>query len=538
VITLSLLLSVSATATAASWTLETPDKIKWYVPLAPVVVVASDKELLGVEKDTGEIQWRTPMKKMDRDRFHTIEGTTLAILSLKKKMRGDKQPDPVTVAIDTRTGQDIWSTKELGFGDTYGVVYIPDILGVFLYGKRFVDPKKKTALMVNVFTGEPYWESIEPFKKWDPKVFGRRAQPPVLDTDSTMVLFLNSKAVRRYNLLTGELIWESEELERAKGNFLDQIDDANKKKESGPVPEFLPRDGYSSMVASPEQDDLYVPHHNTLAAISLEDGSKFWEKEYRLGSDAIASQLATVPEGVIVRSWTASDSDEDHVLLLDRETGEERWKAPRKEGSIVNKMFTLWLETTNFEIEEDRVLLCAHRDVIEIDLATGQDQKLNELDFEAADEPVWIEPTNTGFLVVGSQNAAWIDDRGVSRNGVYVRPPDNVGWGLGLLGIAFAANRIGKKSVGNVEIQMRGDYSAGFEQIMREYSATADAPRFLYMLSGGDGGPYIVRLSKVDGKEMGRVKVAGKKPKYSINPYDGSLILKRDEKKIERLTFE
>jgi len=532
---LTLAATASGAATGAGWTLDTPDDIKWYQPLATVILVATDKELLGIEKDTGNIGWRLPMKKLGPDRFNTVEGTTLAVLSLEKNMRGDSQPKPVTVAIDTRTGKDVWSTEALGFGDTDGVYYIPEILGVFLYGQREVDPKKKTAIMVNAFTGEPYWESIEPFKGWDPERFGRGAHTPLLDTDSTMVLFLNSKSVRRYKLLTGDLIWESEELKRAKGNVLNQIADDNEKT---PSPEFLPASGFSPIVVSPEGDVFYVPHHNTVEAIRFDDGTKVWEKEYRLGSDAIATQMAAVPEGVIVRSWIASESSEDHVLLLDRNTGEERWKTPRKEGSVVSKLLTQWLGTTNFELEQDRVVLCADQDVIGIDLAGGQDHKLNGLNFKMSDKPRWMEPTESGYLVVGSQNAAWIDEQGVFQKEVYVAAPDNVGWGLALLGLAFTANQIGEQSAGNVHVQVQGDYSGGFAEIMREYSATTDAPRYLYMLSGEEGGPYIVRLSKTNGEMAGRVKVDSKEPDYNIDPYDGSMILKADKKRIERFAFD
>ena len=107
-------------------------------------------------------------------------------------------------------------------------------------------------------------------------------QEPVFDTDETMITCWNSKTVRKWNLNTGEMIWETVELKELK---------------KSPPALFY---GYPRVLLNNDNSVLYVPAVKAIYAINTNDGSLVWgEKPAKL--EGIPRQYWLGNEGLLIK---------------------------------------------------------------------------------------------------------------------------------------------------------------------------------------------------------------------------------------------
>jgi hypothetical protein len=289
------------------------------------------------------------------------------------------------------------------------------------------------------------------------------------------------------------------------------------------------------MVLAYDGRRFFAPHHNVVGAFSTYNGATRWVKPALLGG--IPAQMERVPQGLLVRTIPEfpEESELNWISLLDIRTGHEVWRSPRAEGWA---SFPDWDSSTPFLVHDDRIVVAAGGKLQTVELDTGTERKLCDLDFEGGDIPVTLEIRDDRYLVVGDQNALWCDFEGNVRDRVYYEPPGgSFAAGLSWLLVAAVINAIGDVHVGNVVIEFQADYSPGLEEMFRKYQATLEGTNYLYILTESSEGNQIVRVSKGDATECGRIDVDTNEPDYRICPYTGNLFWKSDGRTISCFTF-
>ncbi len=531
--TLCLLVPAASAQLEPTWERSTERDIKWYHSTSSGVVVMGTKEqITGLNPEDGATVWSLEnLKGLKEGDFKPIWGTRLALLSLRKKVRGK---DPVTLVMDVTTGEELWNTSSLEMGESYGSFIIPQINGLMVYGKSTAGKKKKTVYMADLADGELLWKKEEMFKKWDPAEFeqGDRKtivgnQPPLFDSDSTMILFWNKKSIRKYDFRNGELIWETKDKLKAKKKKL-----WTKQFEDTPAP--APRLGYAEMELTPTGDQFFAPYQNTLGLFNVHDGSMPWEKTEKL--PGIVTDMVLCAEGVVV-STVAPEDNNYNILLIGYQDGQIKWKCPKKEGNIIKKALGDWSDCSNLVLVDNRIIVGADGKLFEISVAGGDQRELDNLGFEGTDDVTGLEQRPDGWLVSGSQNAAWYNHQFEREQSVYFRPPDNIGTGLLLLATALTLNEIGDVySSGGWTVSVSGDYSAGFEALMVDFEATAEADDHFFILADPPEGEHkglgLLIVSKTDGSVTGRIPLRTKEPDYQVNRLHRSVTMQTDDKKL------
>lgn len=519
------------------WSVDFDEDIKWYQVTPPGhVVVGTKHEIKTLDPETGMIAWGKPCrKKVKWGCFEPIYGTSLAVLTMEKKVFDDK---PRVSLIDVTTGGEIWNSTAFGLGESYGHLLLPPLNALMFYGKQSEKPKKKFVVVVELVSGEVLWQQQEMFKKWDPHLFeiGDRGtiagnQEPLFDTDSTMVLFLNKKSLRKYHLRTGELIWESTGKLKRRKSLLE----SSEKKDQPCSGLNL---GYAPMILSQDSAIIYAPYQNTVGAFRTEDGQTLWKKPDKLAG--IAVDIIETEHGLLVKTWDGSNSE---LKMLDFSTGKKIWMAPKKEGSIIKKaLSTVWSETSNMILEDSAIYITSNTDLYRVDPSTGKHEKITSLGFEGIEDYLFIEPREEGHFISGLQNLAWFSPSWERQNNVYYRPADNVSGGLLSLATTIAFEAIGTRNLGGgFTMTFSGDIWGAAETLFEDYSATSESDNYLLMLAepldGEHEGLCLLRVSKTDGAVENRIKLKTREPDYQFNFYQNSLVMKPGKKQLVSYQF-
>ncbi|MFB3042547.1 MAG: PQQ-binding-like beta-propeller repeat protein, partial [Candidatus Poribacteria bacterium] len=298
---LSLLTIVGLTGNAFGqsetlWTHTVQGNINW-LQVAPTghLIVSTKESLVGVDPENGEILWtREDLKglkerpaKFDSWLQEFIPYTPYAVLRKNseagKTFKHEGAPIYINV-INTVTGEDIVTTEAMGLRDQYGYFLLPKIGGMLIFALD--KDKKQTVIAVELQTGKVIWKNKDSFKfdffdpdvdadpgsfvprsseQWQ-EVFDKAAaakyaipdnQPPLFDTEESMITFMTKKGIRKFSSKTGELIWETKI-----------------KAKHAPYLTY----GYAAMLFIEKDKVIYAASDKTVYAVRTEDGSLLWEK--------------------------------------------------------------------------------------------------------------------------------------------------------------------------------------------------------------------------------------------------------------------
>lgn len=522
-----------------NWSVSFDENIEWYKSTpSGHVVVAMKHELAALDPTTGEIAWtKRCRKKIKPGCFEPLCGTSLAILTEEKKVFSDQER--VTM-LHVPSGNEIWNSQSYGLGKSYGHFLLPQLNALMFYGKQSQKPKKNFVVVVDLATGKEIWHKQEMFNGWGTHTFeiGDRKtivgnQEPLFDTDSTMILFLSKKSLRKYDARTGDLIWETTANLKRRSSFWDA---ASEDQEDEPCSGI--HLGYAPMLLSQDSSIVYAAYQNTVGAFRTENGEAMWEKPDKLLG--IAVDMIDTEYGLLVKSWNGSMSE---LKMLDYSTGEKIWTAPRAEGSIVKKVFSLlWSETSNMIPEENAVYITTSTDLFRVDLTTGHHEKMTSLGFETVEKYVSLEPRENGYLISGLQNLAWFSLDWERLNNAYYRPADNIGGGLLSLATALAFEGFGTRSLGNgLSLTLSGDVLGAAGTMLEDYSATAESANSVFILAEPLKGEYeglcLLQVSKTDGAVRNRISLNTREPDYQINQYQNCLVMKTGKKQLVNYQF-
>jgi CHAT domain-containing protein/tetratricopeptide (TPR) repeat protein len=215
-------------------------------------------------------------------------------------------------------------------------------------------------------SGELIWESKKFFGEHPPPLYSRKGektiighQPPLLDTADTMIVFMSLDAIRKHNIRTGEVLWESPESPRI-GLF--------RKVDAPGVAQ-----GYPPMVLGREGDRFYAAFQKTVMASTQE--------------------ILLQPR------------DSHQLVLINPKTGVEEWKWFKKD----------WYSTSNFVVHNFQVFMAVEKKLYAVDLWGGKRQLVSKLKFAKGDVPARLEIRPNGFLVSGHQDLAFFSFDGTRQ---------------------------------------------------------------------------------------------------------------------------
>lgn len=504
----------AAPAETVVWTYAAKDPIVFQqlAPLGSLVIVTSGAVLaLGPESGT-PIWTRDDVPGLRQGQFETIPLTPYAVV---------RSGDSVAV-IDIQTGRTLWSSTKTGLKKVSGYISVIEHDLVLLYGES--DRGKQTLCGVSLGTGEVKWiqGGLLDTKPADGEVEGGHAltghQPPLLDSDSTMILYLSKDGPIRIHVRTGERLWRA---------------DALKGKD---VP-LLSR-WYAPLMLV--DSVLLVPYEQRLMAINVRTGAMIWDREKKFKSPI--AQMARTSQGLVVRGARPLDQEQKplgmpsaFIDVIDLRTGASVWAKPfdkMKDESIAP-----------FLVGNDAVYFGDNERFYRINLADGAYRELGTYKFEGGEEPALLEQRDDGFFLLSDHNLAMLDAHGALRRHAYFPAPGSSllsKIGKGLLFVASAASQSAAE-----DARRRGGFYGSFDYnpfIKQRLQQSVTAGEFSYVYTrepGNDGreGFSLVKVRRSDVREVGRVWIDERSPDYLLDEITGTVFLRRGGREIRALRF-
>ncbi len=407
-------------------------------------------------------------------------------------------------AIDSHTGEFLWTSKDVGPYAAAGQFYLPEMGGLLMCVEG---RSTRWMLLVDVVTGELIWENRDFFKDRKPAMFRDQYdryvingnQPPLFDSDTTFLTFMTKNHLRKWDWRTGGLLWET-------------------KLDSKEAP--APAVGYARMVLSHDGQSVYVPCKKRVWAVSTADGSILWDKPPDLKS--VAMQVEEVPQGVLVRGGRQEKAvaQRPMITLLDRSSGRKVW----------NRDFLDLAErrSSPFVVHGDRALIWSENQLLSISLQTGAAETIVKVDFKASETPDLIVANDSGLLLASQQNAALVSYDGDVLFHTYHRGPGPSGlerfvyalFNAGRPRFAGQAESYFTKEFGNTQYASDFVYmtikKTGPEQstIRTGYPGTNSRRRRI----GPKPRPGIVKVDLRTGETVGELPLDDEEPIYAIDP--------------------
>ena len=580
------------------WTHTVEGNINW-LKLAPTghLIVSTKESLVGVDSENGEILWTREDLKGLKERpieFYSwleefIPFTPYAVVrkhsEAGKTFKHEGAPIYINV-INTVTGEDIVTTEAMGLRDQYGYFLLPEIGGMLIFALD--KDKKQTVIALELQTGKVIWENKESFKFdfFDPDVdtdpgsfvprtseewgemFEKAAaakyaipdnQPPLFDTEESMITFMTKKGIRKFSSKTGELMWET-----------------NIKAKHAPYLTY----GYAAMLLNDKDKVIYAASDKTVYAVRTEDGSLLWEKAPKLKGRV--SWMRLTPQGLLVRGG----SKKSFIQLLDLATGQPIWEkrftfkvkendrgqmslTPQglviKGESFINlidlatgkpvwkkKFKKLKDDATNFVVEDDKVVVCSDKKLYAINLSDGAYTEIaKKLKFEGKETPGVLTLRDDGYFLQSSNNLMLVSFSGEKVFHTYHKAP----------GLSFAERMVGsiaRKAVGVAAGQLGGwevDREGAHEQLghwapvlymgeegfgrhmyEKRFKDTENRDTYTYILTKiktkSEKGFGFVRVNKFNGKTEGHIILGTKTPVHQIDEIESWLYFKSDKQEI------
>jgi hypothetical protein len=190
------------------WRYSAAEKISFY-RLTPLgnLVVGMDAGLLVLDPESGEPTWvRDDILKLKDAGFDAIPLTSYGVVRSK---------DGIAV-LDLLSGVTMWDSSLIPLEKVRGYFDVLPHNMMLLYGES--EESNKTLIAVDLQSGDLRWSQGDLFDK-KPKLEETDGihtlighQPPLLDTDSTMILYISKDGPIRIHVETGEKLWWADAL--------------------------------------------------------------------------------------------------------------------------------------------------------------------------------------------------------------------------------------------------------------------------------------------------------------------------------------
>ena len=411
-------------------------------------------------------------------------------------------------------------------------------------------------------------------------------QPPLFDTEESMITFMTKKGIRKFSSKTGELIWET-----------------NINAKHAPYLTY----GYATMLLNEQGQVVYAASDKTVYAVRTEDGSLLWEEAPKLKGRT--SSMRLIPQGLLVKGRYEGFWDDDKksfIQLLDLATGQPIWekhftfkgkendrgqmsltpqglvikghywhrtvlKPDGKLDAFINVIDLatgkpLWKKkfnklkkdkATNFVVKDDKVVVYSDKKLYAINLSDGKYTEIaKKLKFKGKETPSVLTLRDDGYFLRSSNNLMLVSFSGEKVFHTYHKAP----------GLSFKEKMIGQivsQTLRKVKGQLgefgegwetdRGDAAdelmghwapiaymdeEGFNQYLWEkrFKASENRDTYIYILTKiktkSEKGFGFVRVNKFNGKTEGHIILGTKTPVHQIDTIEFKIFFKSDKQEI------
>jgi hypothetical protein len=310
-------------------------------------------------------------------------------------------------------------------------------------------------------------------------------QLPIVDTDSTAILYISKDGPTKIHLVRGAVLWRAQAL-RGKD-----------------VP--VRGGGYASLLQA--GGVVYVPVERSLQALGADDGRARWDQAPSFPGRV--TQIELTARGLLVRG---AEPDREgrlrgtpFVALVDPSNGMGLW--PRSSIGLEH--------TTPFVVRGDTAYLATERSLVAVSLVDGSSRDVASFQLEGGQAPWEVEIRDDGFLLLASHNLVLVDRSGSQIYHRSYKPP-----GTGVF--AVLGSRFLNKPL--------------------RRAVTGFGERYVYVITqspdaSGRKGLSLVRVEKANGAEAGRIWLSGKPAGYEVDPGTGTVYLQTGNREIIAARF-
>lgn len=494
-----------------------------------LLVVTDSAGISRLQSETGVAVWTLPdIGGMTAARWIPVQGTTLGCLLSGKthsvynrnaRTNFDSYYNTLDV-IDIQAGTVLWNARDLGYESVHGFFFLPPIGGLLVYGR---DTAKRTwATAVSLTSGEVLWrcdtlfgeggaDLIAGFPETDDVLNGQ--QSPIIDTDSTMILCMDGRFIRKVRLTTGEEIWRV-------------------KTVSKDVPARI--EGYAAILCDTMRGVIYIPQGKTLLALHAESGARVWDTLPKLPGRVY--QMELVDQGLLVAGGPDPDKPSGHqyVTMINLENGARVWADDFKKLTHQR--------TSNLAVSGQQAWIYSKGDFWKINLSDGAPSLMtNGLDF--GDQGGWpsLELRDSMFLVTGTNSLARITlDGAPIFSSTYKAPPAQFGI-ADVVTIAMVAASVA--SIAAAASSPTGGtyfYPTSFPQKFSPV-ATEWRDKYMYILTNVRDSvnrkPGLVKVNRETRVVEAAIKLDDRSPQYTADEQHQRLYYVRDGHILECYEF-
>lgn len=269
----------SPTAATAAWTLKLNADIRWQqVTPAGALLVATDRSLLGIDTERGQIAWDKPeLAGLSADSVQPVEGSLLMEAS---------QPGMLLI-FDPVTGTVVFDSLSLELTKIVTKRVLPESGTLLVHGQRAAGPP--IVALFDLASGKQLWLNDSLFAESQSKRRGFGAlmqgltrmasestELQVLQAGPDMIVVHTLTGLRALEARTGAVRWSAE-----------------LPSSMGRLPHHVRL--YPSM---DKPDRFYVSFDDSLLAYRLVDGQPLWPKPAKV--DGWISDIVQHPDGIVI----------------------------------------------------------------------------------------------------------------------------------------------------------------------------------------------------------------------------------------------
>jgi outer membrane protein assembly factor BamB len=441
----------------------------------PLLLIRTKNDLTCLNPVTGETLW-----KREDPEFKDIE---LAVLDLSTY--GILAQDESYEVFDLATGERRWDTGTLGVERAKEWLLLSGQAPArdFLLFREEMEENPSVLVAVDLESGELKWRQESLFT--EPGRMKRLAgQWPLMDTDTTFVLYVSKDGPIRLHAETGDLLWRAANL-----------DDRD-------VPNWW--EGYADILH--EQGVLYVPSEKGVTALDASDGGALWDSIPQLRSRPV--QMELTHRGLLIRGADWKDgllNNKPFLSLLDPSTGASLWPAE----------FRDFKTTTDFIIAGDAIFLASEHKLLAVSLVDGTARQLTDFDFENDEAPQQFQMLDDGFSLASVHNVMFVAPDGEQRFHDYYPAPGASFWET--LQTGLSERPVDRPGTGMTALHTYVYTKAHHASDLEGYS--------------------LVKIRLGTGLEEGRIWLDERNPAYLVDPAPSTIYYKRDDKELEAFSF-
>jgi outer membrane protein assembly factor BamB len=483
-------------------------------PFGTVVVSIPDR-LVALDPATGQPIWtREDIKNLSEGAFDIIPLSPYGVVRSRNGIG----------LLNLQTGATLWDSTAVPLDDVRGYIHVLEHRMLLLYGHK--KPEGRALVAMDIDSGKVRWKQ-QALLRSDPELWEtdnvhslRGHQPPLVDSDSTLILYINKDGPFKVHAATGQLLWRVDQLK-------------------GEDPPTLAK-AYPPMALG--DSILLVPYGKKLMAVNPRDGAVLWHHTDKFKSPL--TQIHLTSRGVLLRGARPVEEKKGLSLpdafldLLDATGGKSLWPRPFTEMKHEALAPFLVVGDTAYLGDRERLFAVALQD--------GAFRQVTNYKFEGGEEPVTVEPRGEQLLLLSAHNLVLFnthDAKQVIR--YYPAPGSSFLSKLGKVALFTLSAMSQEYTAGQMarpglHVTPTYTYNPFIKQRVQGVVRAAETYTFMYTKApdaAGRDGFSLVRLRKADGQEAGRLWFDDRSPEYLLDVASSTVYWKHGDREIVARKF-